>query len=515
MTKSPSSPLDGVASVQRLCRWLRAPDDALASARFGDYYALHRQPLMRMLEGKLLASGGESVREQAEVAYQELMMATCKGLASRHDRLLRAHWLLKRLELPTGNALLRHAFGNWRKEALLALGRARWIVHSCDDADLLRQINELNACLEDLCNQGARLLVQRLNEAAIALADSKGQALAKPGQIDSNDPTTAFRAALDRPVAERATYLAERFPGLDRPDLLPIRQSLCDFGEALVHLQRGRLPTAGYLIRSLDNKVVDRLREQGRNQISLDDWERSASRRSRSESDEADGHRALADDDESRAYAALGTGAGKARQVFLWYTIEKLLRRRQREIEGKIAAEQASTAERRRQLEVKLAAEVSRCQRMVNVLLLQAMDYGQEEVAALLRLSRDQVRASQQQGRALSLEILHFWLRHFRDLPAIQRRLEQWGPGSDEALAVLRAMFDGSNDDGISRALAIPELQVRRWRRRIGEVASDIVAGWIQEALRSRSTLDSVLRQLNADEGLLALRNSGKEERNG
>ena len=82
-------------------------------------------------------------------------------------------------------------------------------------------------------------------------------------------------------------------------------------------------------------------------------------------------------------------------------------------------------------------------------------------------------------------------------------------------MRVLRAMFDGWNDDRISRELSMPEPEVRQWRRRIGEVASDIVAGWIQEALLSRSSLDSVLRQLNADEGLVALRKHGKVGRNG
>lgn len=513
MTRIPGSLLDGAASVARLCRWLRAPDDVCASARFTEYYDLHRQPLMRMLERKLVAAGGESVREQTENGYQELMQATCQRLTARHDRLLRTHLLLKTLELPTANDVWRQRFIDWRKAALLAVGGARWLIHDPDDPGLLQRIDDLNNSLSDLSSRAARLLVQRLNEAAVALADSKGVEVAEPGRIAVEDPSSIFQAVLGRPSAERARYLVERFPGWDRPALAPIRQSLCDFGEVLVHLGKCRLPTVGYLVSALDNIVIDQLRDQRRDQITLDDWERLAGDRDGSDAAGPDRQQALADDDQARAHAALRFGAGHANRSALWFTIEKLLRRRQREIEAQITSCRASAAVPDPRLEARLADEVARNQRAVSVLLLQAMDYGQEEVAALLRLSRDQVRTSQAQGRRLSLEILHYWLQHFRDLPAIQTRLGQWGPGADDALRVLRALFDGSDDERISRELSLPEDQVRRWRRRIGEVASDLVAGWIHEALLSRSSTDSVLRQLNADECLVALRKQGKVER--
>ncbi len=540
MTRFPGSRIDGAASVRLLCRWLREPNDASAGIRFADYYALHSQPLRKLLARKLRALGADSPEEQAHNGYQELMTATCKRLAPRQDRLLRSHLLLKQIKLPTANDLLHQAFANWRNEALGLVGEARWIIHLFDHPDLQTRVDDLNARLIDASRQGARLLVQRLNEARVELADSKGYPLARAGQIVLDNPAALFQAVLERSGQARIDYLNARFPGLAHAEHDAIRGDISRLGEVLVNLGRCRLPNVGYLIRALDNVAIDQLRgqdvcelsertvdppvEQGIPHpvasrpravvVSFDDWERtSAGRIGDGESDEL--RWSLSDDQPGHAFDPLRASAERTSKSLLWLTIEKLLGERRRELEARLRQVEAAAKMQRHDLEARLDAEIERHHRVVNVLLLQALGYGQEEIAALLNLSRDQVRSSQQQCRKLSLRILQYWIRHFRDMPAIRARLDQWGADSALALAVLDGLFEGLDDVQLGLRLALATSQVKQWRARLAETAAAIVAGWIERALADRPQTEWVVRHLNSNPDLIDLRASLKVKKHG
>ena len=106
-------------------------------------------------------------------------------------------------------------------------------------------------------------------------------------------------------------------------------------------------------------------------------------------------------------------------------------------------------------------------------------------------------------------------IRHFRDMPAIRARLDQWGADSALALAVLDGLFEGLDDVQLGLRLALATSQVKQWRARLAETAAAIVAGWIERALADRPQTEWVVRHLNSNPDLIDLRASLKVKKHG